>query len=248
MPANITFLTQGIFRRMELLAYQNNLVLWACNETYSESLYVSSNYSSIWKRDVSDFYSSFEVWASYLVDKDTDGVISALINRNTLINPNHTECYGFYLPDGKIQWCIDRCFSLKNFNNECMLVAGVAIPVSQDQLSGIHGKDISDLLDRVIIEYYNLLTKPQDEVHQNYTPAFINSLSQLSEREKETFELLLTGLTSKQIANQFEISHRTIEGHINSIKNKFKVGSKSELISIAIENNCINVALPPIIL
>jgi len=244
MKSKIEFLIQGTLQKMELLANKHNMVLWAADETYSQSYYVSSNYPSIWKRDIVDIYSSLKIWGSYLAENKNDKVLKVLNTRDTPVNPNHTECYGFYLPDGEIQWCIDRCFHLNNFKNECVLVAGAALPVSQNQLSSKYKNNLSDLLDKVIIEYYYLLTQSENAAHYNYTSSFIKALSQITKREKEVFEWLLHGLTSKQIAKRLKISIRTVETHINKLKNKFNAGSKSELISIAIKNNCIDVVFP----
>jgi DNA-binding CsgD family transcriptional regulator len=55
---------------------------------------------------------------------------------------------------------------------------------------------------------------------------------QLTERENEVAELLLRGISNKQIARVLHISERTVEFHLSNIYSKIGVRSKSEAISV----------------
>jgi len=52
-----------------------------------------------------------------------------------------------------------------------------------------------------------------------------------SKREKEIIYLITTKKTSREIGNHLYISTRTIEKHIENIKNKLNVRSKAEIIN-----------------
>lgn len=52
-----------------------------------------------------------------------------------------------------------------------------------------------------------------------------------SEREKQCLALLITGKTAKEIGNELKISPRTVEHHLEKIKKKANVSSKSKLIN-----------------
>ena len=52
----------------------------------------------------------------------------------------------------------------------------------------------------------------------------------LSQRQTDCVNLLLTGATSKEIAMQLNLSYRTVEDYINSLKQKFNARNKVELI------------------
>ena len=52
----------------------------------------------------------------------------------------------------------------------------------------------------------------------------------LNEREIDILYLVVRGKTAKNIAKQFQLSHRTIEHLMDAIKHKLKVSSKAELI------------------
>lgn len=55
-------------------------------------------------------------------------------------------------------------------------------------------------------------------------------LTRLTKREREVFDKLLAGDTSKQIARELTISPRTVEAHRQNLLRKLKVGSIKELM------------------
>lgn len=59
--------------------------------------------------------------------------------------------------------------------------------------------------------------------------------SHLSSREKEILYYVIRGKTSKMIGKVLDLSYRTVEIHIENIKNKLKCNKKSELITMAIQ-------------
>jgi len=62
----------------------------------------------------------------------------------------------------------------------------------------------------------------------------IDGFSQLSPREREVLKLIADGYTSKEIATQQNISHRTVDIHRNNLKKKLSVHSIAGLTKIAI--------------
>jgi DNA-binding CsgD family transcriptional regulator len=57
----------------------------------------------------------------------------------------------------------------------------------------------------------------------------------LTKKEKECASLLLTGKTSNEIAKNLFISPRTVEKHIDSLRNKTQCRRKAELIQFLYE-------------
>ncbi|MCR6642553.1 MAG: LuxR C-terminal-related transcriptional regulator [Sporocytophaga sp.] len=55
----------------------------------------------------------------------------------------------------------------------------------------------------------------------------------LSKREKEVFTLLAQGKTSKQIANELNISTHTVNNHRKNMLQKTNTANVSELMSVA---------------
>jgi two-component system response regulator FixJ len=56
----------------------------------------------------------------------------------------------------------------------------------------------------------------------------------LSDRELNVLDLLVTGLSSKEIALKLGISYRTVEAHRLRIKNKLKARSTADLVRLAL--------------
>lgn len=61
----------------------------------------------------------------------------------------------------------------------------------------------------------------------------------LSARELEVLELASKGFRNKAIAEKLSISVRTVEGHFNSIFNKFGVSSRTEAILYALSQHLV---------
>ncbi len=66
-------------------------------------------------------------------------------------------------------------------------------------------------------------------------PADESARPLLSERESEILASLARGLSSKQIAAQFDLSVRTVETHRQNIRRKLKIAGQAELIRYAVE-------------
>jgi FixJ family two-component response regulator len=63
--------------------------------------------------------------------------------------------------------------------------------------------------------------------------AFERCLTELTDREKEVLDHLLTGATSKEIARALAISPRTVDAHRRNLFRKFGVGSAMELVQLS---------------
>jgi DNA-binding NarL/FixJ family response regulator len=67
-----------------------------------------------------------------------------------------------------------------------------------------------------------------------------NSLPTLTKREKQILQLITTGLTNSQIAEQLFISIDTVDTHRKNLHTKLHVKNTAQLISTAIENQLIS--------
>ena len=52
----------------------------------------------------------------------------------------------------------------------------------------------------------------------------------LTKREKEVFDLLVTGLTTKEIANELKISDKTVRNHISNAIQKIGVKGRAQAV------------------
>ena len=59
----------------------------------------------------------------------------------------------------------------------------------------------------------------------------------LTEREKEVLELLVSGLTNPEIADQLIVSKSTVKFHVSSILSKLQVSSRTEAVAKALQEH-----------
>ncbi len=116
-------------------------------------------------------------------------------------------------------------FILKDMGRETLLQAIRAVN------RGEHFFD--NKISQVVLK--QLLRKKEEET-------FIGKNSHhLSQRETNVLALLSDGFSHKQIAARLFISKRTVDAHIDNIKNKLNLHSKVELVKYAIKNQIINI-------
>jgi DNA-binding NarL/FixJ family response regulator len=61
----------------------------------------------------------------------------------------------------------------------------------------------------------------------------------LTERELDVLRLAARGLTNRAIGHELSISHRTVQGHLQSIYGKLNVGSRTEAVTEALRRGWI---------
>lgn len=80
------------------------------------------------------------------------------------------------------------------------------------------------LADLVLGEFQRLAAGPEPEA----------DAPRLSARETEVLKLVATGLTSRQVAKELGLSHRTVENHIQNTARKLHLHNRVELTRYAI--------------
>jgi predicted ATPase/DNA-binding CsgD family transcriptional regulator len=71
-------------------------------------------------------------------------------------------------------------------------------------------------------------------------PATLNDLGPLSRREREVAILVAAGLTNREIAERLFIAERSAEGHVERIRNKLGVRSRTEVATWAVERRLLS--------
>ena len=61
----------------------------------------------------------------------------------------------------------------------------------------------------------------------------------LTTREKEVFELLVSGLTTKEIASSLKISEKTVRNHISNVMQKLGVKGRANAVIELLKLNAI---------
>ena len=228
-------LASGFIADIELLAHKEYCLLWAMDATFSQELYMSGTFRNLIHRDVWEMYQNktpadFEKNFNPMIENESfDGL------QGRTINPKYTAVYQFKLPDGGKQMIQDRSFHLNDADGNCLLIAGVAYPVTEKDFSKAKQIIISDKIDKISLEYYQLLMAPLRLTKSPAQP----KVKGLTKQQQLILKYILHGLTAKEISKETNLSFRTVEFHTNAIKTAFGASSKSELITIAISKNLV---------
>jgi FixJ family two-component response regulator len=94
--------------------------------------------------------------------------------------------------------------------------------------------NLSDLLDRIHLALEKDANQP--EVARDANEARMK-LESLTRREREVLDCLIKGCTSKEIAKQLDISHRTVDVHRQHILTKFNTNSVPALLAMLLETS-----------
>ena len=90
-----------------------------------------------------------------------------------------------------------------------------------------------------------LLDRVQDAVNraaelhrqQRHSRSISQLLALLSPREREVLELLIDGLSSREIGDELGISKKTVDVHRGHIREKLGIGSVAELVRLVLNND-----------
>ncbi|MEJ5201827.1 MAG: response regulator transcription factor [Anaerolineales bacterium] len=118
--------------------------------------------------------------------------------------------------------------------------------VNQAFRAGAHGYVLKQSMVEELFEAIDKVMKGDNFISANIPYSMGITLggkqdfgTELTVRESEILNLLVHGLTPKEIANQLTISIYTVYTHINTIKQKLGLTKNADLIRYAIENEMV---------
>lgn len=166
-----------------------------------------------------------------------------IANGLTLVRPDHQlgYCEFYFLgADPKhrefAQVCTNNMDLLDQFTDHFRYYANELIERSAANPIQVMDKYQTNRMSVIDIPcYQNQSLRHQFLAELNQRGAVIvvdNTMVKLSKRETDIAKLLLTGITMKQIAERCFISPRTVETHVDHLKQKLNTSKKAELIGV----------------
>lgn len=113
-------------------------------------------------------------------------------------------------------------------------------------VKGAPGSELLEAIRTVAQGKFYLSTGVHDSVIKSYlesssiTPSKNDPLSQLSDREKQVFHLLIQGNSSQQIGAILFISPKTVDKHRANLSQKLGIDSPVKMVQYAIRNGIID--------
>lgn len=77
--------------------------------------------------------------------------------------------------------------------------------------------------------------------HNNSSQSSLYNHQEITDREQEILQLIVEGLTSKQIAEKLYISPRTVDTHRANLMEKLELKNTAELVCFAIKNDLVSI-------
>lgn len=230
------------------LAHQPNHICWIRSTDFSRQLYLSPQFETVFERPTSLLYEHPESWYDLLFITDKKNMLTVMPKRIAQPKSHNGKNLVFYritTPSGTTRYIRDWSILLRNKSNEFVAVAGVAeqIPpelwyAAQESLDtkSIHslpcGKSLLSILEQEKKIEVIKSPSPQKDRSSILRHFQINNVDvHLSKREAECLYQLRLGKTAKESAKALNISPRTVETHLENIKQKTLCKTKLELMS-----------------
>jgi len=217
-----------------------NCVSWVRSSDYREQIYVSPTYEHVWGRSCKSLYRNPQSWYSTLVSadrKEQHEFNTRIVNKYI----NNTVFFRIERPNGELRYIRDTCFSVFDQKGKQLAIAGISENLTKDlwllQKSMSSNQCVSTTNNSLslITEYFNSqknsASDDENTQKKNFWIRIAGDDVRLTRREVETLYHVIRGKNAKKIARDMGISYRTIEMHINNIKNKTSSHTKSNLIS-----------------
>lgn len=235
----ISTTNQGIVLNSESFSHEQNRVITVddmlnlpccvyfsnCDSQYQLSNETCANVcgfdSPAAARDKSLLNTAFRKSAAAIFKNDQTILLNnrkEIIEENLLLRNGHHE-HGFSL---KMPWY--------NQHHEIVGLFGITIVSGKQQLS----EALSNIAAFGLLKFNNPVIKKE------YLPSIRTMIDTLTPRENECLQWLLKGKSAKIIAENMQLSSRTIEIYINAIKKKFSCRTKLELMAMLNMNSHTN--------
>lgn len=251
------------FNRMfAQLANRPETVCWIRSVDYNRQLYVSPTFESVFGNSCQSLYENPQSWNGYLLPIDKDDIQETITQRKADLKVNDGNNYMYFRisgPDGGVRYMRDWSVVLCNTAGDPVAIAGVGENIcpelwyssqttrDNNEVSKLPGGvSLAEIIENEAKEFSLSIqgdehTKPS-EIKQVDCIRVNNITVPLSKREAECLYHLRLGKSAKLTAAELFLSPRTVESHIENIKQKACVRTKIELLSqlTPIETNLFN--------
>jgi len=230
------------------LNQHKDYVFWIRNHDMSQQIYTSACYKTIWGRDASILYDIPLLWLDYLAKDKKNSFMQQLQKRHTQeyeFPEENLVLYQVEKPDHELSYLGDQCFKCQSKTKEKYIVG-----ISKNMTTAIwypqyenHSLILEEKDKKISEQFFSILEKNFGIQKIDPFETKISSLDTLrkylkesqkinfSARELECLFYFCQGKTAKQTAREMVISYRTVETHLENIRQKTACNNKLEVVS-----------------
>lgn len=233
----------GFNRVFSYLANQQNMVCWIRSLDYERQLYLSPQFETVFGGSCSSLYKHPKSWWDYLIPNDTDLIhheIDSRIAKPTDVDGNSTILFRIQ-SHNEIRYIRDTCMLVYNECDKPIAIAGVGEQIQpelwyqlknrsiKNNISYPGGVNVVDIIKNENKHLYSQNVKRKKIITDKL---FVNGIKvSLTKREAEVLKHLRMGKTAKETAQDIFLSPRTVETHLENIKQKTCCRTKLELLT-----------------
>ena len=147
-----------ISKFLTFLSEKSPDVFWIRNADYSQQIYISPAYETIWQRDIKELYQYPEKWSDYLHADDLESMNENTLERGDSVSSD-TEFYAEYRivrPSGEVRFIKDHSFTIFDELGAHIGFAGIARDVTEEiklKQSLVTSKEQSEAANRAKTEF-----------------------------------------------------------------------------------------------
>jgi DNA-binding NarL/FixJ family response regulator len=130
--------------------------------------------------------------------------------------------------------CRARVIALSSFEPDDLVCRAVEAGAAGFLLKDSSRSHIVETIEAVYVNEDSLPTWVHARIAEK------RSRPSLSRRELEVLEMVSKGLTNKEIAHVFQVSHFTVRNHVRRIIDKLEVGGRTEAATVAIQQGILS--------
>jgi two-component system, NarL family, response regulator DevR len=150
------------------------------------------------------------------------------------------------MPDGNgVELCRElrsrmpelRCLMLTSFDDHQALMDAIMAGASGFVLKGVVGEELVGAI-RTVGSGRSLLSKQKTQAMLDWLrkqQEQADPLRELTDREREVFELVGQGMTNREIASRMYLAEKTVKNHVSQILAKLSMRHRSEAAVLATE-------------
>lgn len=239
-----TLTTQSASDLLNLFKHLNSAVFWIRSPDYKTQIYVSEAYEKLWGRTCESLYQCPEYWDETLLPGDSTNNNNCYLSLKDRAAKGYTgaSLFRIYRPSGEVAHIKDQSCMLFDAQQTPIAIVGVGESLMPQQWQELaKGQDtvlqekeeISDFL-KIIMQAYQLsceipskMNKLDEMVNKQYLLEYEKQVIKTSRREWQTLYYLLQGYSAKETARLLNISPRTVETYLGTLR--AKTGCRSKL-------------------